>query len=130
MLIVCHWLRYKTNAKVCVSITGSDLTCNESYYGNFYQDCDVDLNYEVSTDYKGGSYIDAEINCTVEIEYEDRESYRTQSDSNSEDETHSLYAHGSDSNTMSFNFSFSSYEEIIKVKISSAECDIENVNLW
>jgi hypothetical protein len=123
-------IEYKTNAEVCISITGGDLNCNESYDGNYYQDCDVDLNYEVSTDYKGGSYIDAEINCTVEIEYEDRESYRVQTDSNYENETHSLYAHGSDSNNMSFNFSFSSYEEIIKAKISSAECEIESVNLW
>ncbi|MBU2430957.1 MAG: hypothetical protein KKH99_09715, partial [Proteobacteria bacterium] len=121
---------YKTGAEVCVEITGADIDCNESYSGNYYRDCDVTLDYEIQTDYKGGSYIDVEVECTVEIEYKGRETYTTQSDSNSETETYSLYAHGSESGSMSFNFSFSSYNEITKVKISSAECEINSVDLY
>ena len=120
---------YKTNAEVCVEITGGDLDCNESYSDNYYRDCDVALSYDVETDYPGGSYLDVEVECTVEIEYKGRQTYSTQSDSSSEDESHSLYAHGSDSETMSFSFSFSSYKEITSVKISSAECEIESVDL-
>ena len=121
---------YKTNAEVCVEITGRDLDCNKSYSGDYYRDCDVELNYEVKTDYSGGSYLDVEVECNVEIEYKGRETYSTQSDSDSRDESYNLYAHGSDSETMSFNFSFSSYKEITSVKISSAKCEIESVNLW
>ncbi len=121
---------YKTGAEVCVEITGADIDCNESYTGNYYRDCDVTLDYEIQTDYKGGSYIDVEVECTVEIEYKGRQTYTTQSDSNYESETHSLYAHGSETGSMSFNFSFSSYREITKVKISSAECEIKSVDLY
>ncbi len=121
---------YKTGAEVCVVITGVDLDCNESYTGDYYRDCDVTLSYEVQTDYKGGSYIEVEVKCAVEIEYKGRQTYMTQSDSSYEDESHSLYAHGSESGTMSFNFSFSSFKEITNVKISSAECEIESVDLY
>lgn len=121
---------YKTGSEVCVEITQVNLDCDERYAGDYYQDCDVTLDYEVQTDYKGGSYIEVEVECTVEIEYQGRETYATQSDSSYEDESHSLYAHGSESGTMSFNFSFSSFEEITNVKIGSAECEIESVDIY
>src|SRR3990172_428168 len=108
---------YKTNAEVCVEITGGDLDCNESYGNNYYRDCDVTLSYEVQTDYAGGSYLDVEVECQVEIEYKGRQTYTTQSDASSQDESHSLYAHGSESETMNFNFSFSSFKEVTSVKI-------------
>ena len=120
---------YKTNAEVCVNITGGDLDCNKSYAGKYYRDCNVTLSYDVETDYPGGSYLDVEVECKVEIEYKGRQTYSTDSDSSTEDDSHSLSAHGSDSETMSFNFSFSSYRKITRVKISSAECEIQSVDL-
>ncbi|MBI5558740.1 MAG: hypothetical protein HY885_13995 [Deltaproteobacteria bacterium] len=125
---VCE-TEYKTNAEVCIRINGADLDCNESYGDNYYRDCDVTLSYEVQTDYEGGSYIDVDIECRVEIEYKGKQTYGTQSDSSNQDESHSLYAHDSETETMYFNFSFSSYKEITSVKISSAECEIDNVEL-
>jgi len=104
---------YKTNAEVCVEIKGVDLDCNKNYSGDYYRDCDVVLKYDVETDYSGGSYLDVEVECTVEIEYKGRQTYSTQSDSSSKVESHNLYAHGNDSERMRFNFSFSSYKEIL-----------------
>ncbi len=121
---------YKTNAEVCVEITGGDIDCNESYSGNYYNDCDVSLNYEVSTDYSGGAYLDVEVECTVEIEYKGRNTYSTQSDSSYEDESHDLYAHDSGRETLTFNFSFGSYQEITSAKISSAVCEIDSVDMY
>jgi hypothetical protein len=121
---------YKTNAEVCVEITGGDIDCNESYSGNYYNDCDVSLSYDVNTDYSGGAYLEVEVECTVEIEYKGRNTYSTQTDSSYEDESHSLYAHDSDSETLSFNFSFGSYQEITSAKISSAECEIDSVEMY
>jgi hypothetical protein len=121
---------YKTNAEVCVEITGGDLDCNESYGGDYYRDCDATLSYEVSTDYSGGAYLDVNVECTIEIEYKGRATYSTQTDSASQDESYNLYAHGSDSDSMNFNFSFSSYKEITSVKISSAQCEIDSIDLY
>ena len=121
---------YKTNAEVCVEITGGDIDCNESYSGNYYRDCDVTLSYDVHTDYSGGAYLDVEVECSVEIEYKGSQTYSNQSDSISQDESHSLYAHVSESESMNFNFSFSSYQEITSAKISSAECEIDSVDMY
>jgi hypothetical protein len=120
---------YKTNAEVCVRITGANLDCSKSYSGNYYNGCDVTLSYDVETDYRGRSYLHVEVECTVEIEYKGKQTYSTQSDSDRHDESHTLYAYGSHSEMMSFNFSFSSYKEVNRVKISSAKCEIESVNL-
>jgi hypothetical protein len=121
---------YKTNATVCVEITDASIECNESYAGNYYQDCDLEIEYEVKTDYSGGAYLDVDVECEVEIEYKGRSSYVTQSDSDSQDESHSLYAHGSESETLQFNFGFTSYQEVTNVKIGSASCEIGSVDLY
>lgn len=123
-------LEYKTNAQVCVRVTRGNIDCNKSVFGDYYQECDVVLEYEVETNYSGGSYLDAEVECRVEIEYSGRQTFTTQSDSSRKDESHSLYALGSDNGSMNFNFSFSSFSEITRAKISSAKCEIEGVNLW
>jgi len=120
---------FKTNAEVCVEVEAGDIDCNKSFSGNYYRDCDVSISYNVETNYQGGSYLDVEVECKVEIEYKGRNTYITQSDSSYEDESHTLYAYERDSETMHFNFSFSSFQEIISVKISSVECKIESVEL-
>ena len=121
---------YKTNAEVCVKITRSGLDCNEGYGDDYYEDCDVMVGYRLQTDYQGGTYIGAEVECEVEIEYKGRQTYLTLSDSDSRDESHSLYAYGSDSETVDFNFSFSSYQEITSVQISNASCEIDSLDLY
>ena len=121
---------YKTNAQVCVKMTGADLHCNKSVLGNYYGDCDATLSYTVDTDYSGGSSLDVEVGCTIEIEYKGRQTNFTQLDSDRQDESHTLHAYGSNSETKSFNFSFSPLTEVYSVKISSAECEIESVDLW
>ena len=73
--------------------------------------------------------MDVDVECKVEIEYKGRQTYSTYSDSSRKDESHSLYAHGSDSERMNFSFSFSSFNEVTSVKIESAKCEIESVEL-
>ncbi|WP_146022451.1 hypothetical protein [Pseudomonas sp. FW305-70] len=121
---------YKTNAKVCISISQASLDCNQSYSGDYYRDCDATLSYDLTTNYSGGAFLDVEVECTLDIEYKGRQTFSTQTDSESSDESHNLYANGSDSNSMDFNFSFTSYQEVISVKASSARCEINNVNLY
>ncbi|NKB56965.1 MAG: hypothetical protein GKS00_11585 [Alphaproteobacteria bacterium] len=121
---------YKTGSEICVEISSGELDCNESYLGAYYDDCDVSLTYEVSTDYRGGSNLDVEIECQVEIEYSSRKTYLGGSDSNVQDESHSLYAHDSDSNTMYFNFSFGPFDEVTSAKVGSVSCEVESVDLY
>lgn len=121
---------YKTNAEVCIKITGADLDCRKSYSGNYYQSCNVTLSYEVVTDYKGGSSLDVSVDGTVDIEYESKSSYLKRTSSDYQSETHTLFAHDSEYGTMYFSFSLPYYEETTKVKISSKYCEISDISLW
>ncbi|MFV2058291.1 MAG: SH3 domain-containing protein, partial [Thiohalomonadales bacterium] len=47
---------YDTNAEVCVSATDASLNCCESYDKSYYRSCEVDVDYDVSTNYEGNDY--------------------------------------------------------------------------
>ena len=121
---------YDSNAQVCVTATDTDMDCRESYDGSYYRSCEIEVEYEPSTDYEGDDYLDVDVECEVEIKYKKRDGYSWSTDSDSESESHSLYSYGSDSGDMDFDFMFSSYKEVINVKINSVECEIDSVYKW
>jgi hypothetical protein len=113
-----------------MGVSNADLDCNKSFSGNYYRDCEVELSYQLTTDYNGGSYLDVDVSCEVEISYRGRKGYISSSDSDSETQSHSLFANDSESASMDFDFSFMLSKEVYKVEIESAECQIDSVNLW
>ena len=121
---------YKTNAKVCVEVSDASLDCRKDYSGEYYRSCEVTVEYEVTTDYSGGSYLDADIECQADIRYSGRGTYSWRSDTSTQDEDHSLYSHGSDSESLTFDFPFSSFNEVTQVKIDSVACEVDSVTLW
>ena len=121
---------YKTNAEVCVEVSDASIDCRKDYSGEYYRSCEVIVEYEVTTNYSGGAYLDADIECQVDIRDSGRGTYSWRSDSSTQDENHSLYAHGSDSESLTFDFSFSSFDEVTQVKIDSVTCEVDSVNLW
>lgn len=121
---------YKTNAEVCVEVSDTSLDCRKDYSGEYYRSCKVTVEYDVTTDYSGGSYLDADIECQVDIRYSGPGTYSWRSDSSTQDENHSLYAHGSDSESLTFDFSFSSFNEITQIKIDSVTCEVDSVTMW
>lgn len=88
------------------------------------------MSYEVSTDYSGRAYLDVDVKCRVEIEYKGTGTYSTRYDFSTQDESHNLYAHGREDGSLSFNFYFSPYEEVVSVKISSAKFEIDSIYLF
>lgn len=121
---------YKTNAEVCVEVTDASLDCRKDYTGEFYRGCQVTLEYEVSTNYRGGAYLDADIECQVEIKYTGRNLYSWRTASDYQDDSHSLYANESSSESLTFQFSFNSMNEVTQAKIESATCEVDSVDLW
>ena len=121
---------YKTNAEVCVEVSDTSLDCRKDYSGEYYRSCEVTVEYDVTTDYSGGSYLDADIECQADIRYSGLGTYSWRSDSSTQDENHSLYAHGSDSESLTFDFSFSSFNEVTQIKIDSVTCEVDSVTMW
>lgn len=117
---------FNTNAEACVVVKSTDIDCSKSYEGNYYSECNVEVDYEVNTTYKGNDYIDIDVTCEVNIDYKKADGY---SSSESEDEkySHSLIADDYERKTMDFDFDFSYYEKPISVQLDSVECKISDV---
>lgn len=78
---------FRTNAEVCVTLQRAELDCNQSYLGNYYNDCDATIRSDLETNYSGGSYLDVDVECRVEIEYHGRRSCVAGTDSGRKDES-------------------------------------------
>jgi hypothetical protein len=120
----------RTGAEVCITINNVRFDCDKNSFGNYYTSCEIVIDYDLQTNFKGRGYLDVEVECKAEIEYSGKNSYSNQSDSQRKNESSSLYANGSDSESIRLDFSFSSYEEVRKARISSHSCEIENISLY
>ncbi|WP_432472088.1 SH3 domain-containing protein [Amphritea sp. HPY] len=118
---------YDSGAQVCVTATDIDIDCRESFDRTYYRGCDVEVDYEVSTDYEGEDHLSADVECEVDIKYKERDGYLWKYDSDDESENHSLYSYGSESGDMDLEFTFSSFREVIQVKVDGVECEISSV---
>lgn len=116
-----------TNSEVCITINESDLDCDESYSGNYYSSCTVELTYEVYTDYKGSGSIEAYVDCEVEVEYSGKNVYSDSEDEN-ESNSHTLYREDATQNTLDFEFDFYDYQEVNKVEVDEASCRITDLS--
>lgn len=121
---------YDTDAEVCVEVSNSSLDCRKDRSSGYIRGCEVLVEYEVTTDYSGGSYLNVDIECEVAIRYQQQGRSSWRSDSMDETGNHGLYAHASDSESLSFDFSFSSSREVTKVQVESVSCEIYDVNFW
>lgn len=119
----------ESGAEVCVTVSNAALDCDEHYSGRYYESCEVSVDYEVSTDYEGDDSLDVDVQCDVEISYSGPKLYVQGSDSDSQSDNHTLYADGSESNSMSFDFAFGFLQQATKVDIESATCEVTNINL-
>jgi len=119
----------RSGAEVCLSLVNVVLDCDKNSYSNYYNSCEATITYELDTNYKGRSYLDVEVECRVDIEYSGRGFSSLRSDSQRKDESTSLHAGGSESETLRFDFLFSSYEQVTRAVISSYKCEIDDVEL-
>lgn len=118
-----------TGADVCVTVTDATLECHKSLDETEYTDCDANVSYSLETDYKGDSSLDADVDCSVELSYSGRGTIIPNTQSDSDTNTASLGAYDEQSDSADINFSFSSFEEVTRAKISSVDCHIDSVDL-
>lgn len=117
----------KTGAQICVSLASADLDCDKYIGEEKFSSCEAVIKYEIRTDYKGNSSINTDIKCEGEVSYSGGYSG---SSSEYKRKSHTLYREGNDSDRVRLDFSFSSYQEVISVKITDARCKIESVSLY
>ncbi len=126
----CSEIEYKTGAEVTMKISDVSLDCQKGFGDDFYTGCQVEVEYVVETNYKGNSFIEASVECEVEIEYKKRDGYGNSHDSDSESSSITLFSNASERGSMNFDFSFSSYDEVIKVRVVECSCRITDLFLY
>ena len=119
---------WDSGAKVCVEVDDVTLDCSKNYDG-YFRDCDVEISYDVRTDYKGDNFLDVNVECEANINYKKGTGFSGY-DSDSDDESHNLYANGRGNDTIRISFYFSSYNEVFGVEVDDYECEIDSVYLW
>ena len=117
---------YDTESRFCISATDASLDCQESYGRSHYQSCEVEIEYEIRTDFEGEDSFSISIECEAEVGYRSDGSHWS-SDSEDESESHMFYSSYAISGEVDVDFSFSSYQEITQVRLDSVECEITNV---
>jgi hypothetical protein len=118
----------QSGAEVCVSVESVNLDCDESFEGRSYSSCALLISYEVSSDYRGQSSIDVDVECEASIDTKKRQGFSGYEVAE-DDESHSLFAHDSERDTMSLSFDFSDFDEVYGASVSTASCEIEDVSL-
>jgi hypothetical protein len=118
----------QSGAEVCLSIINRYFDCDKSFEGTSYTGCSLSISYEVSTDYRGQSSIDVDVECEAAIDTKKRQGF-SGFETAQDDESYTLYANGSDSETVRLSFDFSSFEEVYGASVSTASCEIDDVSL-
>lgn len=119
---------YETGARVCLSVLGADLDCDENFSGGFYDNCEVEIDYALETDYRGSSSINTDVECEAEISYESM-LYMNRLEDEKFSESHMLSSYGTVWDNADLDFSFFSSEEVYRVELDDAWCEIQNIYL-
>ncbi|MGI0135130.1 MAG: hypothetical protein ACREBW_09265 [Candidatus Micrarchaeaceae archaeon] len=119
----------ETGSKVCVEVTDRNIDCDEDYAARHYDDCSVNIDYDVKTDYRGDSELETDVECDVDIKYGGRNTYFMHPASDSQDDSHDLSSYDDESYSMQIDFSFSTSQEVTVAKITSVSCEITDVDL-
>ena len=121
---------YETDSQVCVSVDDTSIDCDENFDKTAYRECTATVEFTTKTDYEGDDFISADIECTVEIKYEGTQLIYARNDSSSESTNVSMYATMSNSDSMEIDFTFSSLNEVNKVNLTSAECEVTSATSY
>lgn len=114
---------------VCVDINAKLLECDTSDLGDFLDACEVNIDYTVSTNYVGESYVKTFVECAVDLELQSPISTRPQIEEDAQEDIISLFSTEHE-RTMSFLFLYSHRSEIKEVNIKNIQCTAVDPQVW
>lgn len=120
---------YRSGAEVCLSITNREFDCQKAIFGDYYQSCEVQISYQLQTNYRGNSSVEAYFECSADISYSGKNIFGG-SDSSSERKRISLFANDTSRGTVNLNFSFAIFAEATRAQVVSTSCRIRDLNLY
>lgn len=121
----CHDIYTTYNgANFCLYVDNVRFDCDESYYDNSYDSCDVNIDLSYTSDYNGNDSPQVNITCEAKLETTDDSRWTS-----TERDSEYIYAYGKDGwESVKINIDVGSYySKIIKVSLEDVDCYIEDV---
>ncbi|MDO6719726.1 hypothetical protein Q4575_09955 [Psychrosphaera sp. 1_MG-2023] len=115
---------------ICVEVTAVNQECEDSILGEFLESCTVDIEYIVTSNYEGDSYIKTFVDCAVITEVKSEVLGNTQIYEDSSETNISLFEDQSAERTTDFLFMYSHRAQANEVQITKAGCRISEANIW
>jgi len=115
--------------KVCVTVADVSLKCQQQPHSSLYISCVVDIDYDLTTDHRDNQEMDVGIECSANIAFLRQEQNAWMPDISSYDKHYGLPVQGSGADDMSIGFSFSPHYKITQVRVVSAACTVDSINL-
>ena len=112
-----------------LDVTGTRFRCTESQCEHHYDNCIVEIDYELRADTRPDLSLEASVSCHADITYGTGHGYILTSSSDSKLQVHRLQPRVPDAHHLSMCFTFSSYEEVITAQLDSVKCRIKEVEL-
>jgi hypothetical protein len=112
-----------------LDVTGTRFHCTESQCEHHYDNCIVEIDYELSAETRPELELEASVRCSADITYGTGHGYILTSSTDSHMQTHSLKPRMPDAHHLSMCFKFSRYEEVITAQLDSVKCRIKKVDL-
>jgi hypothetical protein len=121
---------YQTGAEVCIGVRDTSIDCHEAIFGRYYDQCEVEIDYYAETNYQGGAYLEADIECEATLSTSGRNTFLSTTDTDSDSKSIDLYANDSETGSIDLSFSLSSFAEITRARVESASCRVRDITLY
>lgn len=114
--------------RVDLQVTEAWLHCEDNGCSH-HEDCALEVYYRLSSALRSAQGIGARISCRVRLDYTTSHGYELQSERCSKSETHRLYHSDRVESSIIVDFRFSSYEQVVDVRVGSIQCSIEQAHI-
>lgn len=112
-----------------LSVVSTRFRCTESMCEHHYDNCVVEIDYELTAETSSALAFETSVSCTADITYGTGHGYILKSSVDSKPEFHDLEPHAPHTYHSSMCFAFSRYEEVITAQLDSVQCRIQSVEL-
>lgn len=115
---------------ICVEVTAVNQECEDSIIGEFLDSCTIDIEYIVTSNYEGESYIKTFVDCAAITEVKSHVLDNVQIYEDSSETNISLFEDQAAERTTDFLFMYSHRAQASEMKITKASCRISEANIW
>lgn len=110
-----------------LNVVSTRFHCTESMCEHHYDNCIVEIDYELVAETRADLTFETSVSCTADITYGTGHGYILKSSTDATPDLHDLEPHALHTYHTTMCFAFSRYEEVITAQLDSVQCRIRSV---